>query len=111
MPLILRRSRLAVAAVALLVSACFLPPIKYTGYVTGADLDGKTRPEVIAQLGLPSAVSPTGDLLYAIPSAGYHYNGEQLVYRIVRFDARGVVVQATPPKQTTLSLASLCDRL
>jgi hypothetical protein len=100
---------LAVAAM-VLCSGCGMP-VYFTGYLTGAELDGKTRAEVIAQLGLPTAVSLRGDLLYAIRSAWYHYNDLQWVYRVVRFDAQGRVLGATPPRQTRRSVEALAARL
>ncbi|MBL8755122.1 MAG: hypothetical protein JNK15_17595 [Planctomycetes bacterium] len=102
---------IAIVVVAVAAAACFAPPIHYTGYVTGVDVVGMTRPNVIRTLGLPTAASASGDLLYAIPSAFYHFNGEQLVYRIVRFDARGVVREASPVVQTSRTVESLCTKL
>lgn len=95
-----------------LLAGCIpVPPRRITGYLVDAELAGRTRAEVIAEIGLPSAVGSSGAFLYAIPSTWYHYNDGLLVYRIVRFDERGVVTHVTPPEETDASVAALASRL
>lgn len=102
------RRRLRCAMILLVsLSACIpLPPARPTGYLVDAALVGRPRADVLAEIGLPTAVLLDGSFLYLIPAKWYSYNG-LFVYRVVRFDAQGTVVAATPSKETRRGPGSL----
>lgn len=119
----MNRSWLALLATAL-VSSCVLGPlpvvVHWTRYLGNAELEGRSRAEVLAELGPPTAVNADGStLLYALRDANWTVFVLQRLFdidphwdvRFVDFDASGKVRIATPLAQRDEPFATLLEEL
>ena len=114
----------AAAMLLLLVTpGCVIVPAVHhrTGYLADAELEGRSRAEVLRQLGLPAAVTLDGSrMLFAAPDANWVLVAWPYIYmdidahwdaRFVTFAPNGTVRSATPVQQRNTSLQILVDEL
>jgi hypothetical protein len=106
-------------------AGCLLPDVAHwNGYVNRAELAGRSRAEVLAELGPPAALRDDGSvLLYALPDndwvvvIAFYFAGVVFQLdphwdvRFVGFDANGVVQVATPKQDRYATLDALVGEL
>jgi hypothetical protein len=108
------------------LGGCLLLPdfTHWNGYVNHAELAGRSRAEVLAELGPPAALRADGSaFLYALPDndwicvVGAFFVGVVVPLdphwdvRFVGFDQRGIVQVATPTRECEVSLDELVREL
>jgi hypothetical protein len=116
---------IAAALVSFGLASCVVPDVTHwNGYMNGAQLEGRSRAEVLAELGPPAALRDDGSvLMYALPDndwvlvLAFHFVGAVFALdphwdvRFVAFDSHGVVQVATPKQDRDVTLDELVEEL